>query len=278
MDIDLARTYLAIVETGSFVEAAQRINVTQSTVSTRVKNLENLIGKPLFERSKAGAELTPAGHQFHKHALAFVRIWEQAKLEVGLAQEHHTHLAVGAQISLWDGFLLQWVAWMREAHPTIALSSMMGHSTLLMERLCEGSLDMAVMYRPAQRPGLIIEHILDEELVMVSSDPEVTTKPGENYAFVNWGPEFQADHAMAFPAMSHPGLYLDLGSLGINHLLDKKASGYFPARVIKPYLESGELHLVQRTPRFVYPAYVVYPEEGDEQMYTSVLEGLRNLL
>lgn len=275
MDINLAKTYLAIVETGSFVEAAERVHITQSTVSARIKNLEALIGKPLFERSKSGAELTPAGHQFHKHALALVRVWEHAKLEVGLAEEHNDHLAVGGQVSLWDGFLLRWIAWMRATRPDIALSAMMGHSNLLMERLSEGTLDLAVMYRPAQKPGLMIEHIFDEELVMVASTSETPFSPKGNYAFVNWGPEFQADHAMAFPTMSHPGLFLDLGSQGLSFLLDNQASGYFPVRVARPYLESGDLQLVKRTPRFVYPAFAVYPEQRDKEAFDPLLEGLR---
>ena len=54
MDITLARTFLMVAETGSFIEAARRMNVTQSTVSARIKVLEGQLGRPLFERSKIG--------------------------------------------------------------------------------------------------------------------------------------------------------------------------------------------------------------------------------
>lgn len=74
MDIELARTFLAVVETGSFVGAADRVHVTQSTVSMRIRSLEEQLGKPLFERGKTGASLTPAGVQFQRHALALVRV------------------------------------------------------------------------------------------------------------------------------------------------------------------------------------------------------------
>src|SRR5205809_158955 len=110
MDINLARTFLTVAETGSFIEAAHKLNITQSTVSARIKGLEDLLGRPLFERSKSGAELTAAGEQFRKHALALVRVWQRAQLEVGLSDQHSDHLAVGAPISLWDGFLLKWVS------------------------------------------------------------------------------------------------------------------------------------------------------------------------
>ena len=52
-----AAAQLAIAEIGSFVDAAARLNITQSTVSARIKNLEYLIGQPLFTRGRAGAQL-----------------------------------------------------------------------------------------------------------------------------------------------------------------------------------------------------------------------------
>ncbi len=64
MDVNLARTFLMVAETGSFIDAARKMNVTQSTVSARIKGLEDLLGRPLFRRSKTGATPTPAGEQF----------------------------------------------------------------------------------------------------------------------------------------------------------------------------------------------------------------------
>ena len=68
MDTELARTFLAVVATGSFVGAAQRLHVTQSTVSVRIQRLEQSLGAELFVRNKGGAVLTPAGRQFQRHA------------------------------------------------------------------------------------------------------------------------------------------------------------------------------------------------------------------
>ena len=123
MDIALARTFLMVAETGSFIDAARKMNVTQSTVSARIKALEELFGRPLFERSKNGASLTGAGEQFQKHALALVRVWQHAQLEVGLSGPYRDHLAVGAHATLWDGFLLRWISWLRDNIPDIAISA-----------------------------------------------------------------------------------------------------------------------------------------------------------
>jgi DNA-binding transcriptional LysR family regulator len=64
MDIELARTFLAVVETGSFFNAAGKVNVTQSTVSMRIRTLEQQLGQPVFERSKTGVTMTAAGRNF----------------------------------------------------------------------------------------------------------------------------------------------------------------------------------------------------------------------
>ena len=116
-----------------------------------------------------GAALTNAGEQFQKHALALVRVWQHAQLEVGLSDQHRDHLAVGAPTSLWDGFLIKWIAWLRGNIPDIAVSANQGVSAVLTQRLIEGTLDLAVMYRPLQPPGHTIEHLFDEEFVLVTS-------------------------------------------------------------------------------------------------------------
>lgn len=275
MDIVLAQTFLAIAETGAFVQAAERLNVTQSTVSARIRTLEALIGQRLFERSKAGATLTVAGQQFQRHASALVRVWEHARLDVALSEEHRDHLAVGSQLSFWDGFLLDWVTRIRRSLPDIAVTARLGTSPQLMEQLIEGTLDLAVMHRPVQRPGLVIEHLFEEELILVTSGDPKARRPGEGYVFVNWGPEFQADHALAYPDLKRPGLHLDLGSLGVSYLLDKKASGYFPERVTRQLVKSGALKPVERAPRFVYPAFAVYPEDREENDFGRILDSLR---
>lgn len=121
MNVVLARTFLAVVETGSFVKAAEQVFVTQSTVSTRIKALEAQLGKNVFDRGKAGASLTPAGAQFQKHAITIIRAWEQALLEVSLPEGYQSALTIGGQYSLWDGFLLEWLAQMRSKAPEVAI-------------------------------------------------------------------------------------------------------------------------------------------------------------
>lgn len=278
MDVAHARTLLAIVEAGSFKAAAERLHVTQSTVSARVRNLEDQLGKRLLERSKAGVSLTSAGEQFIRHATAMVRIWTQAQLEVAVSETHQDHVAVGGQLSLWDGLLLPWVSWIRTERRDVAVTARVGSSIDLVDQLFEGTLDIAAVYRSVQRPGLVVEHVFDEELVLVTSGDPGLVRNSEDYVFVNWGPEFAADHAAAFSDSGrHAGLRLDLGALGIAYLLENRASGYFPRRIAAPLVAEGRLKIVSRARRFVYPVYIAYPENRDSTLFDPLFARLREI-
>jgi LysR family transcriptional regulator, flagellar master operon regulator len=274
MDVNLARTFLVVAETGSFVDAARKLNITQSTVSARIKGLEDLLGRPLFTRSKSGAELTGAGELFQKHALAMVRVWQQAQLQVSLADQHPEHISVGAPLSLWSDFLLKWAAGMRIQIPGIAVSATAGPSPVLGQRLIEGTLDLAIMYRPSPPPGLTIEHLFDEEFILVSS-AKAGRRGVNDYLLIDWGTDFVQDHAAAFPEHANPAISLDLGPMGLDYLLANECSGYFPARMVRKLISRGRVREPKRSRKFVYPVYMVYPETRNEEAYEPILRGLR---
>ena len=274
MDVGLARTFLNVAETGSFIDAGRKMNITQSTVSARIKGLEDLLGRPLFTRSKFGAELTGAGELFQKHALAMVRVWQQAQLQVSLADQHPDHVAVGAPLSLWDGFLLKSVSSLRTDIPGIAVSASADPANVLTQRLIEGTLDLAILYRPSPPPGLTIEHLFDEEFVLVSS-----AKPGRkainDYVMIDWGVDFQQDHAAAFPELANPALNLDIGPMSLDYVIANHCSGYFPQRMVRTHVARGRLRQPKRGRKFVYPVYMVYPETRNEESFEPILERLR---
>jgi DNA-binding transcriptional LysR family regulator len=271
MDIDLARTFLAVAQSGSFVRAADSLSVTQSTVSARIKVLENQLGSPVFTRSKAGASLTAAGNLFERHAYALVRVWQQARQEIALPPDQHQLLSVGAQASLWGGVMLDWLCSFREKHPEIAVRAETGSNDSLMGQLVDGLLDLVVIYTPQVRPGLKIEQLLEETLVLVSTQPGPMRGGIQDYVYVDWGTEFEADHAKAFPGNEAVCLFAGVGPLGLEYILRNGGTGYFPIRMVKPLIDLGRLHIVADTPRFHRPAYLVhYTDEENVALDNAV--------
>jgi DNA-binding transcriptional LysR family regulator len=251
--------------------------VTQSTVSARIKTLEDRLGKVLFVRSKAGASLTPAGVQFQRHAQAMVRVWEHARLEIALPEGYRVALNVGSQHSLWDGFLIKWLADLRRKSPTIAVRAQLGFSADLMQATTDGVLDLAVMYTPQSRPGFEVEMLFEDQLILVSSvEPKDEQVPPDNYVMIDWGPEFRADHALNFPEITVPGTYLQLGSLSLQYLIETRSAGYVPKRLVAAQLAAGDMHWLKKAPTFYYSAYAVYPSDNNEEFAALVLDGLRS--
>ncbi len=284
MDINLARTFLEIVNAGSFIRAAERLNVSQTTVSARMRSLEGQLGRPLFVRNKAGASLTPEGERFLRYAPTLVQLWERARHKVAVPSGRRAVLAVGGELSLWNPWLLNWMLWMRRSAPDIALRAQVNVPDSLITQVAEGVLDIAVMYAPQHRPGLRVDLLFEEKLVLVASHPSSDNAPAlagitvpEDYVYVDWGSDFTINHSVSFPEAANPGLFVGLGPLALNYILEAGGSGYFRTRAVRPYLASGQLHLVRGAPEFFYPAYAVYGVNADETLISPALKGFHTI-
>ncbi len=271
----MARTFLAIIETGNFVKAADQLFVTQSTVSARIRTLEDELGQPLFIRSKAGTTLTRAGLVFKRSAEGLIQIWERARQEIALPAGAVSILSIGAQFTLWERLLVKWIPWIRSAIPDLAIRSELGTSEGLMRQMVEGLLDLAIMYTPTARPGLIIEPLLEEQLVLISSDPANAGPADPGYVYVDWGPEFRAAYTNEYSTLDTPMLSVSHGPLGLQYVLNDGGSGYFPMRIVRPYIDAGRLHHIQSAPNFVRPVYTIYLAAGAEDpRFKTALQGL----
>jgi DNA-binding transcriptional LysR family regulator len=259
------------------MRAAERLHVTQTAVSARVRTLEELLGRPLFVRNKAGASLTVAGRRFLRHAQALLQVWERARSQVGVPPGKRDLVTVGCEMSLWTPLLLDWLLWMRRVAPQLAVRTEVAAAARLLDDVVAGALDIAVAYAPQHRPGLKVELLIEERLLLVTTAKSGRVPRAEEYVYIDWGPEFAAQHDLAFPALANPGIRAALGPLGVEYLLQAGGAGYFRQSVVRRHLASGRMHLVPEAPVFLHPAYAVYSENADPKVIAPALEGLRNV-
>lgn len=278
MQLDAIQTFLAVVETGNFHEAAKRLNVTQSTVSARIRGLEETFGRKVFYRNKQGVELTQSGRQFERYAVNMMRLWRRARQEIALSRGYRASFGIGSQVSLWDRLILRWIPWMRAAAPDVALRVEADYSQNLMRYVADGVLDAAVMYEPRRRSGLSIEQLMVETLVMVSTRANAGESWREDYVFVHWGRDYQIAHGEAFPDLGSTAVSVGLGALGLRYILENGGSAYFPIRIVRPLIAEGSLHRVEGTPTMQRVAYVVYDSgTSNRALLDQALKGLREV-
>lgn len=120
IDLDLLRTFLAISKSGSFSAAAVQIGRTQAAVSLQIKKLEDILGKPVFERNNRNVRLSTAGEILHEYAEKMIGLNDEAWLRVS-ENDIAGILRLGAPEALTSTHLPQILALFRKNHPDIML-------------------------------------------------------------------------------------------------------------------------------------------------------------
>lgn len=273
MDIELARTFLEIVHSGSFITAAERLHVTQTAVTARVQNLESQLGCKLFVRNRSGAKLTEHGERFIIHASQLVQTWDAARRELPLPMGTDNVVTIGSEVSLWYPLLQEWVSRLRQANAEMAIHTEVSDRYVLRDKLDHGLLDAALVHQPEYWPGIQVEQLLEEKLVMV----EATHQTGE-YLFLDWGEGFRRQHDAALPEQNRSALTMNHAPLALRYLLKHGGRGYFRSRAIRPYLEDGRLRRVAEAPEFSFPVYLVYPRGQEDEPLLQALAVLRDIV
>ena len=280
MNIENMRAFLEIAACGSFQDAAERLHITQSAISARIKALESRFNRQLYIRRRRGVELTDAGRRLQHHAQSCVEARERAQQEISLPQEFDTLVSLGIQINFWDQLALPWSDWMLRHAPHLATRITSDYTERLLSLLRDGKLDLAVVYNARPGSHLIVEQLLEDDLILVSTEPRsLNTGWTPGYLFVDWAGDFQARHAAAYPESPPPRLSVSTPSVALRHILKHGGSAYFLHREIAGYLANGALHRVEDAAVFTHRSYLVYPRESPIQdSIDTAIEGVREVL
>jgi LysR family transcriptional regulator, flagellar master operon regulator len=274
MDINVARTFLEVVKTGSFVKAAANLNLTQTAVSARIRVLEENLDRKVFIRNKAGARLTPAGDQFFRFATSLVQVWDRARRAAAVAPGSETVVTIGAELSQWNPLMRDWLLWMRRECPEIAISAYIDSAERLMGQVQEGSLDVAIVYAAPVRPGVVAELLFEERLVLVRTVPGDRPLGPDDHVNIDWGEDFAASYHAAYPDIGSGVVSISYGPLALDYILARGGSGYFRMAAVRPFVEEGRLELVPESPEFSYSSYLVYSTRSDQSVIARVRHGL----
>jgi DNA-binding transcriptional LysR family regulator len=260
MDIELLRTFLTVVRTRHFGRAADELCVTQAAVSARVRQLEKSLGVDLFSRARNNIQLTPAGRQLQKHAETIVHAWARARQETGLREEYTGGLALGAMWDIWETLLASWLSRLREALPETALQVEASSRDVLLRRLMDGLIDLAILFDPPQVAELDIRERGVLRLVLAATRPELGIEQAfENgYIMVDWGTAFALEHARLFPDMPAPALRMNYGALARRYLEQAAGSAYLAEQMLTAGDAAKPLYPVTRAPVIERPVFAVY--------------------
>lgn len=166
MELRHLRYFIAVAEALSFTRAAQKLHTAQPSLSLQIKNLEEEVGTPLFERTRRKVELTNAGKVFLDEARLVVTQAERAlTLARQAAQRERPRLAIGfvpaAEIRIFPNVLPR----LRLDCPELSVELDSLPTFRQEDVLLAGKIDVAFMRAPIVSPALTSKVVLSEPLV-----------------------------------------------------------------------------------------------------------------
>lgn len=168
MELRHLRYFVALASSLSFTKAAERVHVAQSTLSHQIKQLEEEMGRPLFDRIGKRISLTEAGEAFLGHALRAIQEIDQG---IGTLKAFGAEISgavrIGATQTFNLGFIPECVAAFITLHPTVQPLVSELSADAIGNRLRNGELDLGISYRPESQGELHFEPLFDEEMVLV---------------------------------------------------------------------------------------------------------------
>jgi DNA-binding transcriptional LysR family regulator len=147
LEFDLLRCFVAVAECGGFRRAAERLHLTQSTVSQQIKRLELETGRSLFRRNTRAVALTNDGEMLLGDARRLLQLEEAARRRLA-APRLSGVVRLGAVEEVAGGSLPPALGRFARLHPNVRLEVLIGVSAELIEQLDAGGLDVVFAKRP----------------------------------------------------------------------------------------------------------------------------------
>lgn len=276
-------TFLDLCETRSFHRSAERLGVTQSTVSGRLAALERALGVTLLHRGRAGCAMTTEGLRFEPHARALRLAMSEARAAARGAEGRAMTLRLGLQNDLAAGDPARWVQRLRVLLPQAAIYIEADYSAQMCRDVGSGELDLALVFTPHPSPDIHFETLGELTYRMVAPTgaglarlAEVTP---ERYVRANLSPAFARTHDMLLPALALPPLAAGQSAILRGMILTLGVAGYQEARAARSLIEAGQVEPVAEAPVLTQPIFAaIHARNRHRAVWRKLIAALRATL
>lgn len=257
----------AVARLGSFTQAAEELSLTQGAVSRQIRQLEELLGAPLFERTSRHVELTAEGRLYAEAVGAALQTIRQASIRV-MAGSDHQLLRLAVLPTFGSRWLMPRISGFLRANPgiTLDLVSRIGRFDLKAE-----GIDAAIQNGATDWPGATCLPLMSESLVPVASPGFLRDHPicspedmaGLPLLHLHSRPEAWNDwfRAQGLPRPRGPGMLLEQFAAAAQACIGGVGLGLMPEFLIRPELEAGQMVIVGPPMQNRQGYYLVWPND-----------------
>lgn len=270
---------------GSFSVAAARLHVTQSSLSKRIAELEDDLGKALFDRTGQRSVITDAGERLLEHAAQILDIESRIRSDLGMASALRGSCRFGISELVASTWFPSLVARVRELHPNLVLEPQVDLTLNLERKLERGELDFAIIPGPCASPNLSQEkvgelaykwmaapqrlasgtvltprHFTEHPVIMLSAEAGLTL------AIEKWAAQQKLEIPRALICNSLSALIaMVMAGVGIS---------LFPQSYVEPFVRAGKLAELTSTPAPHNLSYYFQWRTGDTRAVVRSLKAV----
>jgi DNA-binding transcriptional LysR family regulator len=284
MEMEQLEAFVSLAGTRSFTQTAKQLHVAQSTVTMRIKTLEEGLGKSLFVRDNKRVELTLAGEKLLPYAQRILDLAKEGKETTLIEEQFDGHLVIGSLHSLWDFVIFPIISEFRKAHPRISLRLVSGHSDDIVRKIGDRIVDAGLVYLPPRTPEIEVVPLFHDSICLVAhpsfelqtdsiSVSELSQYP---YIHLNWGHPFSEWYETEAGGIRLHPLQVDHTSLLLKFIMSEKGVGFLLKSVADTLIQEGKLKQIRldsKTPPPQRTTYLIYPKtKRNSSVFSSWLE------
>ena len=263
MDIEQLEAFLAVVKSKNFTRSAESLHVAQSTVTARIKTLEELMGTPLLIRNNKHVALTPAGVSFLPYAERMISLYAESIEALKLQEKYSERFVIGGPTSAWMYIFGEQLREFQHNHPAIACELLTHSSENTLEKVIDGIIHVGITYMKPRHPRLAVHHIIEDDYVFVARQPfgrKITMNDlhRSNFVLNDWGKPFidWFYHEMGERYM--PAFKINQTTIVMKRCLEENWFTLIPKSIVKSYVENKELHILEHELTWQPPKHNVY--------------------
>ncbi|MDD3219415.1 MAG: LysR family transcriptional regulator [Lachnospiraceae bacterium] len=169
MELQALKYFCTVASEGSLSKAAGKLHYAQSNLSTKIMQLEQEIGTPLFYRNNHGVTLTPKGDMLLKYATNLLNLAEETMVAMKDDGEAEGILKIGSMESTVVSYLSGFLADFHKKNPLVSIQVETGTTDMVLQKVLDHSLNGGFVAGPVKHPELFTKQIRTEQLCLLAS-------------------------------------------------------------------------------------------------------------
>ncbi|MBM7601062.1 LysR family transcriptional repressor of citA [Virgibacillus halotolerans] len=281
MDLEQLKTFKSLASSRNFTRTAEEMNVVQSTVTARIKLLEEEIGEKLFIRKTRSVEITEEGKTFLVYVQQALEIMSEGIKTTRIQSRFDVSLVIGGMNSLWDTQIFDQIHQYQSYNPKTALRLISGHSEDIIEKIRYGLIDVGFVYKSPWSSQFNVSTVRTEAIHLVGASHIVSeidslkSNQLKEMPFIhyNWGTEFSDWFKLEVGEHEAMRFRVDHSAVALRLLLKGEGIGFMLESIIKNDEEKGLLSCIPFISQAEIPkqnVYMIFDKHKKEKVTSFV--------